>query len=378
MGASHRRRIISRRRPEGPALLLAWGLAACGPAACGPAPPPPPPEEAVQVPGEGTVAVWVEAPRRLAGPLLKMFEEQSGIDVVPQYRETLGDRFEESVRAEAAAGRVDLVWTASPLLAARLAEDGHAAPFRPLGARAVPMQYRDPGYRWIGVAANPRVIIYNNERLTREQAPTSIHNLASPPWAGRAALARIDSGGAAFQAAALFAAWGDERAREFFGRVRDGGARIVADDAAVRRAVTSGEALWGFIGLDEAIGAKREGEPVHIFYPDRMTAPGTSVPPHAAVLLRNAPNPAQARGLFAYLFTTEAGFALGTNDCPLVPILPDVPKHDWVPALSTFNIMRVDNDAVFRAYRRQAAYLEEWSAAADAPAPAPVPRAPPA
>jgi iron(III) transport system substrate-binding protein len=328
------------------------------------------------VPGEGSVAIWVEAPRRIAGPLLKQFEEQSGIDVVPEYRETIGREFEERLRAEAAAGRVDLVWSASPILAARLAEEGMAAPFRPLGARAVPMQYRDPGFRWIGFAANPRVIIYNNERVPREQAPTSVHNLTSPPWAGRAALARIDEGGAGFQAAALFAAWGDERARDFFDRVRRSGTRIVADDAAVRRAVTGGEALWGFIGLDEAIGAKREGEPVHIFYPDRMTAPGTAVPPHAAVLLRNAPNPAQARGLFAYLFTTEAGFALGTNDSPLVPILPDTPKHDWVPALSTFNVMRVDNDAVSRAFRRQAAYFEEWSAAADAPAPSPA--APPA
>jgi iron(III) transport system substrate-binding protein len=326
---------------------------------CGPERPPLPPEESVTVPGEGTVVVYVEAARRTAGPVLKLFEEQSGVKVSARYRETLGESFPSVLKAEAEAGRADVFWAATPLAAIELAREGLAVPFRPAGARPVPGQYRDPRYLWIGFAVNPRVIIYNNERLKREEAPTSTLDLVRPPWAGKGAVASIRQGSAAFHAAALFSLWGRERARAFFEELRASGSQIVEDDTAVRRLVATGEALWGVIDLDEAICAKRESDPIHIFFPDRLSL-GAVVPPQVAVLLRGAPNPAQAKGLFAYLFSTEAAWQLGRNDCALITLLPGIPKPDWVPALGAFNVTQLDNQALFDAYRDQASYFQTW------------------
>lgn len=345
-----------------PALALPACLAAL--LACGPPGPPAPPEEAVTVPDEGTVVVYVEASKRTAGPVLRAFEKRSGIDVQPHYRETLGDDFVPTLRKEIATGHADLLWGVSPLLASELAQDGLAVPFRPAGARHVPGQYRDPVFRWIGFAANPRVIIYNSDLLDREEAPTSIHDLTHPRWSAKAALARIRSGAPAFHAAALFSLWGTERARAFFEEMRINGTRIARDDAEVRRLVAVGEVQWGFIDLDEAICAKREAEPVHIFYPDRMSQ-GAVVPPHVAALLRHPPNPAQAKGLFGYLLSTDAARELVRNDCALLTLLPDdalaaLDKPEWVPPLSTFNVTRLDNEAVLRAFLDNAAYFESW------------------
>lgn len=303
--------------------------------------------------------VYVEAPRRIAGPVLKLFESETGITVRAHYLEESRDDFLALVKAEAIAGRADVFWGASAISAIDLAREHLAVPFRPAGARPVPGQYRDPQFRWIGFAVNPRVIIYNNTRVKREEAPTSIVDMTRPPWGGKGAMARIARGGAAFHAAALFSLWGPERARDFFEQIRANGTRIVEDDGAVRRLVASGEALWGFIDLDLAICAKREAEPVHIFFPDRMSL-GAVVTPHVAVLLRGAPSPAQARGLFAYLFTTETGYQLSQNDCALVTLLPNVPKPDWVPALGAFNVTQIDNQALFDAYVAHAAYFESW------------------
>jgi iron(III) transport system substrate-binding protein len=308
--------------------------------------------------------VYVEASKRTAGPVLSAFEKRSGIDVQPHYRETLGDDFVPTLKKEIAAGHADLLWAVSPLLAAELALDGLAVPFRPAGARHVPGQYRDPQFRWIGFAANPRVIIYNNNLLDREEAPTSIHDLTSSHWSAKAALASIRSGAPAFHAATLFSLWGTERARAFFEEVRTNGSRIARDDAEVRRLVAAGEALWGFVDLDEAICAKREAEPVHISYPDRI-AQGAVVPPHVAALLRHTPNPSQAKGLLGYLLSTDAAGELLQNDCALLTLLPDdvlssLGKPEWVPPLSTFNVTRLDNDAVLRAFLDNAAYFESW------------------
>ena len=344
------------------ATWLAVVLGALSLPRCGPPREAPPPEESVRVPGEGVVVVYVEAERQIAGPILKTFTSQTGIEVRATFREGMRDDFLAMVKAEAQAGRADLVWATTPLTAIELARAGLAVPFRPAGARPVPAQYRDPGYRWIGFAADPRVIIYNSDRVGKEEAPQSIEELARARWAGRVALARIGRGTPAFQAAAIHALWGVERAHAFFEAIVDGGARIVPGDAEVRRLVASGEADWGFVDLHTAICAKREAEPVNIVFPDRF-GQGAVVAPQVAVLLNGAPHPEQARGLFAYLFTTETAWQLGQNDCALITFIPDVPKPDWVPGLGAFNVTRLDNEAVYEAYRAQAVSFETWGAA---------------
>jgi iron(III) transport system substrate-binding protein len=342
-----------RMRSVGP-VSMAMGLLLV--AGCGPAPVNQPPEEAVVVPAEGKVVVYVDAPRRLAGPVLRAFEEQSGIDVEPTYREVVGDGFRDRLLSEARLGRVDLVWGSSPLAAADLLREGLALPFRPAGARPVLSQYRDSRSRWIGFAVNPRVIIYNYRLVEREEAPASIEDMVRPPWGGRGVLARPVHGGAAFHAAALYALWGPDRARDYFRTVASNGTRFVGSEQEVRAAVASGEAVWGIIDLDLAIGAKREADPLHIFYPDRM-AQGAVTIPHIALLVRDAPNLAQAKGLFGYLFSTDAAFQFGQNDSALITLIPNVPKPEWVPVLGQFNVTRIDNDAVLQAFADESAFL---------------------
>ena len=336
-------------------LPLAGSICACGPAGSFP------PEEIVKVPGQGTVAVYVEAPKRIAGPVLKTFEEQTGIHVDATYRETLGERFYPTLLARAGERKVDVFWGESPLSAYDLVEAGLAVPFRPAGARPVPGQYRDGEFRWIGFAVNPRVIIYNSNLVKREEAPNETADLARPPFAGKGAMPRIASGPAAFHAAALYLLWGPERAKGFFEALRADGTRIVDDDRSARQLVAAGGARWGLIGLDQAICAKRDAEPINILFPDRLGA-GAVVPPQVAVLLRGAPDGAQAKGLFGYLFATESAWVLGQNDCALLTLLPDIPRPDWVPAAGAINIAQVDPEAAWRTFRENASYFSSWGA----------------
>jgi iron(III) transport system substrate-binding protein len=344
--------------------LLATALALL--ASCRAQGPELPPEVTVSVPAEGEVVVYVEAPRYLAAPVLKLFSDQTGITVKATYREETPEGFLDRVRTEAAAGKVDLLWSVTPLSAIALAREGLALPFRPAGARPIPGQYRDPGYRWIGFAVNPRVIIFNHDLVDRDQAPQSVDDLTIGPWAGKAAVARAASGPAAFQAAALFARWGDARGREFYEGTRAVGNRVVETDEEVRRLVVSGEVSWGIVNLDQAICAKRQAEPVSIFFPDRI-GPGAIIVPQAAVLLARPPHPDQARGLFGYLFATETAWQVGQNDCALISLLPvvamGIPKPEWVPLLGAVNVMTLDNEAVYDAWLRNSTFLSSWGAA---------------
>jgi len=341
-------------------------LAGCCLAGCAPPGPPLPEEETIVVPTEGSVVIYVEAPRRSARPLLKLFEEQSGIKVSAVYQEELGARFYDVLKAEAQARRVDLFWGTSPLTAIALQRAELTTPFRIVTARTIPGQYRDPGFHWTGFAVNPRVIIYNDQLVERSQAPRSIEDFNRLPWGGKGAIARIARGTPAFQAAALVSLWGAERGRQFFDTLLASGNRIVEEDSEVLQAVTAGESLWGFIDLDQEICARRRNEPVHIFFPDRLSL-GAIVPPWVAVLLRGAPNMAQAKGLFGFLFTTDSAWQLGQYDCALMTLLPDIPKPEWIPVLGGVNVTQIDNQAVYDAYVDNTAYFASWGAPAGEP-----------
>jgi ABC-type Fe3+ transport system substrate-binding protein len=123
--------------------------------------------------------------------------------------------------------------------------------------------------------------------------------------------------------------------------------------------VAAGDSLWGFIDLDRAICAKRRDEPVHIFFPDRMGL-GAITPPWVAALLSDAPNPPQARGLFAYLFSTETAWQLGQFDCALMSLLPNIPRPDWIPTLGGINVTQLDNQAVYDAYHDHVEFFDRW------------------
>src|SRR4051794_3055204 len=60
--------------------------------------------------------------------------------------------------------------------------------FAPLGSDTlaqVPENFRPANGRWIGVAARSTVFAYNKTKLTEDQLPKSLLDLADPSWKGR-------------------------------------------------------------------------------------------------------------------------------------------------------------------------------------------------
>jgi iron(III) transport system substrate-binding protein len=347
-----------------PLLLLLGGCGASGPSI--------PDEEAVKVPGDGKVVVFVDAPRYLVGPILKMFTSQSGVTVEATYREEVED-FDAKFGKAIASGAADVLWASSPLPAIALERAGNLVPFRPAGSHPVPGQYHERSYRWIGFAANPRVIVTHDTGHAAGRPPAATEDLIEGGWAGKAVLARPTGGTAAYHAAALLALQGTKRGREFFEKVRSQGNRIVADDVEVRRRVGAGEAEWGLLDLDRAICAKRLNEPVNIVFPDRLGM-GAIVIPQVLALLKGAPNPAQAKGLIGYAFATETAWAISQADCALITLLPvgdlGIPKPEWVPTLGSLNVAALDNEVVFDAWVENRDWLASWGAAPAGAAPA--------
>ncbi len=91
---------------------------------------------------------------------------------------------------------------------------------------------------WYGFAARARVLIVNTNQVAEERRPKSIRDLTDPQWYDRCGIAKPLFGTTATHAACLFAAWGDDKAKDFFRGVKRN-AHIMSGNKQVAEAVAA-------------------------------------------------------------------------------------------------------------------------------------------
>ena len=128
-----------------------------------------------------------------------------------------------------------------------------------------------------------------------ERRPKSIRDLTDPQWYEQCGIAKPLFGTTATHAACLFAAWGDEEAKEFLLSVKRN-ARIMSGNKQVAQAVASGSIAFGLTDTDDAIVEIERGMPVAIVYPDQGEGElGTLFIPNTLALIKGSPNPEAAK-----------------------------------------------------------------------------------
>lgn len=120
--------------------------------------------------------------------LLQYFEQSferanPGIDV--QWVDMGSQEVIDRLRAEKANPQADLWFGAPAEIFERAAKEGLLEPFSPTWAAAVPPEAKDPQARWFGTYLTPEVIAYNDEALTRAEAPQDWDDVLDPKWKGK-------------------------------------------------------------------------------------------------------------------------------------------------------------------------------------------------
>lgn len=303
----------------------------------------------------GSVVVYSSVDEVFARPLAERFEEETGIVVrlVPDTEETKSTGLVNRLIAEQQRPQADVFWSGDPVRAELLKSRGISTPYVSPSAGDLPPEYADPDGHWTGFSARARVLIYNTNLVTAEEAPESIMDLLDPWFEGRVAIANPLFGTASMHAAALFETLGDIDAEEFFeGFIANGGV-ILSSNGEVRRRVAAGDFAVGITDTDDFNVARQEGWPVGIVYPDQGDM-GTLIVPNAAVLIRGGPNPEQGMRFIDYLLSAGTERALAESDAAQIPLRPAVPVPPYVRPLSDIRPMQVD-------YARVAARLEQLS-----------------
>src|SRR5688572_26332244 len=135
------------------------------------------------------VTVYVSTDRVFSEPILREYEKQSGVavDAVYDTEETKSTGLANRLLAEKARPQADVFWSNEPVRTLVLKSRDVLAPYRSPSAEGIPSVLVDPEGYWTGFSARMRVIVYNTNTVTADEAPRSIFELADPKWRGQVA-----------------------------------------------------------------------------------------------------------------------------------------------------------------------------------------------
>jgi iron(III) transport system substrate-binding protein len=270
------------------------------------------------------VVVFTALDRVYSEPILKRFEQQTGIRVLAKYdaeaAKTTG--LINQIIARRDDPQCDVLWNNEVVQTQHLAGLGVLEPYESTAASRFGPAFQDPRHRWTGFAARARVFIYNTELVGADEIPTSLADMADPKWQDRSAIAMPFFGTTFTHMSVLRQVWGDDRLIKWLTDIKANGVAIAPGNGSVRDLVASGERALGLTDTDDAHGAMLDGKPVAVVVPD--AGQGAVLIPNTVAIIAGCPHPEQARLLIDYLLSAEVERALAEARSAQIPLGKDL------------------------------------------------------
>ena len=173
---------------------------------------------------ERSVVVYTSVDQMYSEPVLKRFEEQTGIRVLPVFdveaAKTTG--LVNRLIAEKDRPQADVFWNGEFAQTILLKNEGVLSSYKSPSASDIPVQYLDPEGYWSGFAGRARVLLVNTDLVSPEDYPASIFDLLEPTWpTDQIGIAYPLFGTTATHSAALYASLGPDKGRAFFQELYD-------------------------------------------------------------------------------------------------------------------------------------------------------------
>jgi iron(III) transport system substrate-binding protein len=255
---------------------------------------------------------------KLVGPLIKDFEEQSGIKTKVRY----GDSAElaATIAEEGDSSPADVFFSqdAGALGAVEAEKLLAALPDEVL--RKVDRRYRDSAGQWVGASGRSRVVAYSTERLRESEVPDSIFDFTDPKWKGKIGFAPPNASFQAFVSAMRLTV-GDARTERWLEDIQRNDPVLLENNIQTEEAIAAGEIDVGFVNhyYVYELRAERPGFPVKNHFL-RAGDPGSLVNVAGAGILKPSDQSDDANRFVEFLLSERGQryFAEKTFEYPLV------------------------------------------------------------
>ena len=174
--------------------------------------------------------MYVSTDRVFSEPILKTFEQRTRHSRQCRLRygrDQIHRVWPIGCSPERERAQADVFWSNEPVRTLVLKERGVLAPYQSPSAADIPAHIQGSGGHLDRFSARVRVIAYNTKLVPERRAPKSVLELADPKWKGQVAIADPRFGSTSFHVAALYVTLGDEKADDFFRRLKANGVKIV-------------------------------------------------------------------------------------------------------------------------------------------------------
>lgn len=307
-------------------VLLALGmvLGACAPAAQ-------PVSEGVS----GKLVLYSGRSESLIQPVIDAFTTKYP-DVEVSLKSGNNSQMANALLEEKGNPQADMFITTEIFTIQALAQEGIFQPYRPATADKLPAEAQGSDDLWFGLTRRVRVIMYNTELVSPEEAPQSIFDLTDPKWKGQIAATGSTNGGMQAHIAVLEKVIGAEATQEWLNGLKTNEVTFFGSHTDVRKAVGAGEFKIGLVNHYYYYLQAAEGSPVGIVFPDQnANQMGLVSNLTAAGVVSGAKNPAAAQALMDFLLSEE-GQKLFSELNYEYPVLPGVAINPAVESMNNY------------------------------------------
>lgn len=237
---------------------------------------------------EKKLIVYTSHKEEVYGPIIKEFEERTGIWV--EVRDGGTTELLEAIRSEAGQGTCDVMFGGG--VESYEAYQGFFEPYVCGMNERLDDQYQSLDGRWTPFTELPIVFIYNSKLVEEDEAPRSWEEFLTDRWKGKIAYADPRKSGSSYTVLATMAQILDMEVQpmlEAFATALDG--KISAGSGEVADEVSAGIHLVGITLEETARKRIALGADIAMVYPSE----GTSAVPDGCALIEGAPHGENAR-----------------------------------------------------------------------------------
>ena len=220
---------------------------------------------------------------------------------------------------------------------------GLLAPVDAATLQAIPEDRRPSSQTWTAIAARSTVLVYNPDKISEDELPTSLMDLQRPEWKDRWG---CGASGADFQAivAGMLADQGEEKTTAWLEALKDG-ARIYQNNIATMKAVNAGEVpvgvMYHYYWYRDQAGTKEGSGSTKLHY-FKNEDPGAFVSLSGGGVLKSSDKAEQAQQFLAYVTSPEGQQVLVDSGSMEYAVAEGVDSDPALPPLDSLEAPPVD------------------------------------
>jgi iron(III) transport system substrate-binding protein len=319
------------------ALTLVALLGACAPIPAG----------APTAAASSKLVIYSGRSEPLLKPVVDAFRNQNpGVDVL--LKAGSNSELANALIEEQGNPQADLFITTELVTIQSLAAQGVLDAYRPAAAAALPAEFVGPNDNWVGLTRRARVIMYNTDLVSPDEAPKSIFDLTDPKWKGQIAAAGSTNGSMQAQIAAMRQLNGEEKTEAWLKGLLANDVTFFGGHTDVRKAVGAGEFKLGLVNHYYYHLQQAEGSKVGVIYPDQGEGGiGLLTNATAAAVVKGGANRANAQAFIDFLLSAD-GQKLFAQENYEYPLVAGVALREGIQPLEGFRLAEVDVSAAAR------------------------------